>query len=43
MIDDGKASGVNQTVGLPEGCRLHGVEFIAALLAKALDDPRSSQ
>ena len=42
VIDDGKASGINQTVGLPERFRLHGVEFITALLSKALDDPRSA-
>ena len=42
VIDDGKASGINQTVGLPERFRLHGVEFISALLSKALDDPRSA-
>ena len=41
VIDNGKASGINQTVGLQERYRLHGVEFLAALLTKALSDPRS--
>ena len=39
VIDDGEASGINQTVGLPERFRLHGVEFISALLSKALMTP----
>ena len=41
VIDDCKASGYNQTTGLPERFRLHGIEFLSALLVKAMKDNRS--
>ncbi|CAE7304733.1 unnamed protein product [Symbiodinium sp. CCMP2592] len=41
VIDDCKASGYNQTTGLPERFRLHGLEFLSAFLVKAMRDVRS--
>ena len=41
MIDDGKAAGINQTVGLPERFRLHSIDYISAFLAWAMLDPRA--
>ena len=41
VIDDGKAAGINSTVGLPERYRLHDVTFLSALLVRAMEDPRS--
>ena len=41
VIDDGKAAGINSTVGLPERYRLRDVTFLSALLVRAMEDPRS--
>ncbi|CAE7784940.1 unnamed protein product [Symbiodinium sp. CCMP2592] len=41
VIDDGKAAGINQTVGLPERFRLHNIDFISAFLVWAMMDPRA--
>ncbi|CAE7475642.1 unnamed protein product [Symbiodinium sp. CCMP2592] len=41
VIDDGKAAGINQTVGLPERFRLHSIDFISAFLVWAMMDPRA--
>ena len=38
VIDDGKAAGIDSTVGLPER---YDVTFLSALLVKAMEDPRS--
>ena len=41
VIDNGKSCGINQTIGLTERYRLHGIDFLAALLTWAMIDPRS--
>ncbi|CAE7248436.1 unnamed protein product [Symbiodinium sp. CCMP2456] len=41
VIDDGKAAGINQTVGLPERFRLHSIDYISAFLVWAMLDQRA--
>ncbi|CAE7232725.1 unnamed protein product [Symbiodinium sp. CCMP2592] len=41
VIDNCKSSGYNQTIGLPERFRLHGIEFLCALIVRAMKDARS--